>query len=85
MLAVDVHQEFTTLAHQSQGHGCIVDKRAALATAAHFAPEDTVRGIVIDIVFLKEVFEMVITQIEMRLDDAFVSSFLDLSGVSALS
>ena len=84
MLAVNVHQQLTTLAHQGQGHGGVVDKRAALATATHFSSEDAVRGIVVDVVFLKEVFEMVSTQIEMRLNDAFVSSFLDLSGVCAL-
>jgi hypothetical protein len=84
MLAVNVHQQLTALTHQSQGHRCVVDKRSALAIAAHLSSKDTVRGIVVDVAVLKEIFEVASAQIKMRLNNTFASSFFDLSGVSTL-
>ena len=85
VLTMDVYQQLATLTHECQGHGGVVDKCATFSVGTYFPSKNAVSSIVVDVVFLKEIFKMVSAQVEMCLYDAFIPSFLDLSGICALA
>ena len=54
VLGMDIDELFTEFFQQSQLYRCIVDESATLASTRQFTADDTVGGIVFDIIIIKE-------------------------------
>ena len=84
MLGVYVYEPFSQCFHLLKACRWVVDKCSRLATSHEFASQDAILGLILYVMFIEESLHAIVAQVEMRLYNALLLTFLDGFAVGPL-